>query len=69
MARAAVGWSVLDLAGRARVATTTINRFELDRGEPNESTVAVIQRAFEDAGIEFLNGDAPGVRIRQKPQA
>jgi len=27
-------------------------------------TVESIQRAFEAAGVEFTNGDAPGLRLR-----
>jgi hypothetical protein len=30
------------------------------------STLALVQRALEKAGIEFLNDGQPGVRLRQK---
>jgi hypothetical protein len=29
------------------------------------STLSLIQRALEKAGIEFLNDDNPGVRLRK----
>jgi hypothetical protein len=33
-------------------------------GDPG--TLAAIRRALERAGVEFTNGDAPGVRLRTK---
>ena len=62
MARAATGLQLLDVAALAKVATTTIVRFE--KGvELKPRTVEAIQRAYESAGIEFLDGEAPGVRF------
>lgn len=43
-----------DLAEKARVGLTTVNRFENGIGESIPATIAVIQRAFEDAGVVFL---------------
>ena len=62
MARAAVGWSTRDLAERAKVGATTVNRFEVEARVPINSTLAAMKRAFEAAGIEFLDGD--GVRLK-----
>jgi transcriptional regulator with XRE-family HTH domain len=62
MARAAIEIGVRELASAAKVSTNTITRFE--RGEPlRERTLDAIQRAFEAAGVEFTNGDRPGVRL------
>ena len=66
MARAALDWGVRDLARHAGVSQTTVVRFEQGVTRANAATVAVIQKAFEDAGIEFTNGDAPGVRMRRQ---
>jgi hypothetical protein len=33
------------------------------------ATVAAIRAALEAAGVEFTNGDAPGVRLRSSPPA
>jgi len=63
MARAALKWAVLDLAGRAKVASGTIVRLEAGI-ELKPRTVEAIQRAFEAAGVEFIDGEAPGVRLR-----
>ena len=62
MARAALGWGVRELATVAKVSIDTVVRFE--RGdELKERTVEALQRAFETAGVEFINGDRPGVRV------
>jgi ribosome-binding protein aMBF1 (putative translation factor) len=64
MARAAVGWSTRDLAERANVGATTVNRFEVEARAPIKATLMAIRRALEDAGVEFTDGD--GVRLRPK---
>jgi len=65
MARAALKLGIRDLAKRAKVAPSTVSRFEA--GETlNARTIDAIQRAFEAAGIEFTNGDAAGVRLKKK---
>ena len=62
MARAATELRIGDVAKRARVSTGTVVRFE--RGEAlKPRTVEAIQRAYEEAGIEFIDGDAPGVKL------
>src|SRR5271165_6555785 len=62
MARAALGWGVRELAAAAKVSIDTVARFE--RGdELKERTVDASQRALEAAGVEFTNGEQPGVRL------
>ncbi|TPN54546.1 helix-turn-helix domain-containing protein [Mesorhizobium sp. B1-1-9] len=64
MARAALGWGVLELAKEAGVSTQTVVRFE--RGEAlKQSTIVQLEATFEAAGIEFIaeNGGGPGVRL------
>ncbi|TPJ27182.1 helix-turn-helix domain-containing protein [Mesorhizobium sp. B2-8-3] len=64
MARAALGWGVLELAKEAGVSTQTVVRFE--RGETlKQSTIVQLKAKFEAAGIEFIaeNGGGPGVRL------
>jgi DNA-binding XRE family transcriptional regulator len=58
-----LGWSQHELAKRARVGVVTIHQLEAGISEPRRSTLDVIQRAFEAAGVEFTNGDQPGVRL------
>jgi transcriptional regulator with XRE-family HTH domain len=65
MARAALKLGIRELAKLAKVAPSTVSRFEA--GETlNARTVDAIRRAFEAAGVEFTNGDAPGVRLKKK---
>src|ERR1035441_6337900 len=62
MARAALGLGVRELAAAAKVSIDTVARFE--RGdELKVRTIDALQRALEAAGVEFTNGDQPGVRI------
>jgi transcriptional regulator with XRE-family HTH domain len=62
MARAALGFGVRELAAAAKVSIDTVARFE--RGdELKERTIDALQRALEAAGVEFTNGDQPGVRL------
>jgi hypothetical protein len=67
MARAATALRIEDVAELAQVAAGTIVRFE--RGEElKPRTVDAIQRAFEEAGVEFINdGDAPGLKLHARP--
>lgn len=62
MARAALNWSTKDLATRANVGLSTVNRFETEARSPIPATLAAIQRALEAAGVEFLDGG--GVRLK-----
>ena len=65
MARAGLGLGVRELADMAKVSTNTISR--LERGEPlMERTIDAIRAALEFAGVEFTNGDAPGVRLKPR---
>jgi transcriptional regulator with XRE-family HTH domain len=54
MARAALGWSVKDLARKAHVGATTVIRFEGGKAS-NASTLMLIRQAFEAEGIRFLD--------------
>ncbi len=63
-ARAMIEWSRDVLAAESRVGKRTIVDFERGARSPQASTLLAIQRAFEAAGVEFTNGDAPGVRLR-----
>jgi DNA-binding XRE family transcriptional regulator len=54
----------MDQASLAETASITRNvviSFEKGRTQPNRNNLAAIQRALEDAGVEFLAG---GARLR-----
>ena len=68
-ARAALGWSVQELADRAAVATKTIMRMESVAGVPQSRTRTLldIKAALESGGIEFVGApnDRPGIRLQR----
>jgi transcriptional regulator with XRE-family HTH domain len=65
MARAALKLSVQEVGELARVSPNTVTRVEA--GLPvNHSTIVALRTAFQDAGVEFTNGDQPGVRLRKE---
>ena len=63
--RAERNWSQQDLAARAKVSLSTVRDFEKRRRKPIANNLAAIRRALEAAGVEFTNGDAPGVRLKK----
>ena len=64
-ARKLVGWSVKELGDRTKLAASTVQRAECVDGEPSitEAHAAAIRKALETAGVEFINGDVPGVKL------
>jgi transcriptional regulator with XRE-family HTH domain len=67
--RAARGLVDMDqavLADGAMITRGVIVDFEKGRRVPTRNNLAAIQRVLEEAGVEFTNGDAPGVRLRMK---
>ena len=65
-ARGLVDMNQIDLAAGASVSKNVIVDFEKGRRNPTKNNLAAIQRVLEAAGVEFTNGDAPGVRLRKK---
>jgi transcriptional regulator with XRE-family HTH domain len=67
-ARALLGWTARDLAKRAVVSISAVNLIEGADGLPSPSRAQLdaVQTALKAAGIEFLYGDAPGVRVHSK---
>ncbi len=66
-ARGLLGWSRAQLAEKSKVAVKTIADFEREARTPYDRTLADLRRAFESAGVLFVeeNGDGPGVRVRK----
>ena len=66
-ARALLRWDQRQLADSSSVSLPTVKRLEAKPGSlaAHGSTVAALRRALEDAGVEFTNGDQPGVRLRK----
>ncbi|KFC69293.1 putative transcription factor, MBF1 like protein precursor [Bosea sp. LC85] len=64
MARAALNWSMPELAQRAGVGVNTVNRFEAGQ-DARMSSVEKMQAALSEAGVIFIaeNGEGAGVRL------
>ena len=65
-ARGLLDWTVRDLAERSGVDRNTVSNIETGAYAGAPETLEAIRRALERAGVEFTNGDAPGVRLRKK---
>ena len=68
-ARAMLDWSQTKLAEESGVSVETIKRLERMDGAIEATkviTLDAIQKALTGAGVEFTNGDEPGVKLRAK---
>jgi len=65
-ARALLGWAQSELSRKCKVALGTIRRMEDFDGPvgARTDTLAKVVTVLEKAGVEFLNGGSPGVRLR-----
>ena len=66
-ARGLLNWNQQNLASKAGVGLVTVHQLEAGISQPRRATLDVIRRAFENAGVEFIdeNGGGPGVRLRK----
>ena len=62
-ARALLGWTQPQLAEAAKLGLSTVVDFEKSRRQVSSEAVGAISSALRDRGVEFTNGDAPGVRL------
>jgi predicted transcriptional regulator len=64
-ARALLRWEQRHLAEASAVSLPTVKRLESKPGNlsAHASTVTALVRALEAAGVEFTNGERPGVRL------
>jgi len=67
MARAALNWTVRDLAAATGLHRNTISNIEIGRYAGEAGSLALIERVLHKAGVEFIdeNGGGPGVRLRK----
>lgn len=65
-----LGWDQARLASSAHVAIGTVRRMESFDGVIGSQTATLlkVQTALEKAGIEFLDDDRPGVRLKHAPR-
>jgi DNA-binding XRE family transcriptional regulator len=64
-ARGLIAMHQATLAEAANVTRNVIIDFEKGRRMPGRNNLAAIQRVLEEAGVEFTNGNAPGVRLKK----
>jgi transcriptional regulator with XRE-family HTH domain len=69
-ARALLRWDQRHLAEASSVSLPTVKRLESRPGilGAHSLTLAALKRALEKAGVEFTNGNKPGVRLRSGNQ-
>jgi len=67
-ARLALNMSHAQLSRAAVVPVAIIDDFETGVATPNAGNGDAIRKALERAGIEFIDGDQPGVRLRVKQE-
>jgi transcriptional regulator with XRE-family HTH domain len=66
-ARALLGLSQAEIARRAGISIPTMKRAEADSGiRVASATIVAIRSVLEAAGVEFTNGEAPGVKLKPK---
>jgi transcriptional regulator with XRE-family HTH domain len=80
MARAFLRWSVAELAAKAKVGISTVQRIEAEDGSPiitddlewraaaRNEVIAAVRDALVREGITFLPEDRQGAGIRGKTQ-
>jgi predicted transcriptional regulator len=66
-ARTLLGIGQAELAARASISVPTLKRMEASVGPAAGlvNNVDAVRRALESAGVEFLNHEQPGVRMRK----
>jgi transcriptional regulator with XRE-family HTH domain len=57
------------LAEASGVSARAIADFEAENRQPIRATSAALRRALEEAGVEFTDGDPPGLRLKKRKTA
>jgi transcriptional regulator with XRE-family HTH domain len=67
-ARALLDWSRSKLGEKAGYSLPTIQRVEKGGAKVSDEVLEKLKATLEAAGVEFINSDAPGVRLKAKPR-
>jgi hypothetical protein len=62
-ARGLLNWTQQRLADVAHIGVATVRLFESEAKGTRKSTLVLLKQAFESTGVEFTNGNQPGVRL------
>ncbi len=65
-ARRLLEWTRERLATHCDLYHTSLLRFEMGTWIPKSESLAAIQQALEEAGVEFTNEGEPGVKLRKQ---
>jgi hypothetical protein len=63
MARAALCWTIADLAKESGVNTTSISKFETGSSKLMRANELMIVQAFTNAGLAFINTEVAGKKM------
>ena len=68
MARAALNWTVRDLAQATGLHRNTITNIEVGRYAGDQKSLELVVAVLRKAGVEFIeeNGGGAGVRLRKR---
>ena len=68
MARAALNWTVRELAEATRLHRNTVTNIETERYVGDTASLTMIETVLKRAGVDFIdeNGGGPGVRLRKR---
>lgn len=64
-----LAWTQNELALKANVSRITVVEFEACRRNPVGTNLAAIRDTLEAAGIAFIDGEEPGVKLRRAVDA
>ncbi len=66
-ARGLLDWTQAQLAEATGLALATVVKFERNGRYVPTGAIKALRLALEAAGVEFTNGDEPGVKLRRTP--
>lgn len=66
-ARALIGWSQRDLADKLGASVLSVKRLENGADGVSDDMRGRAKAALEAAGVEFIDGGRPGVRMKAAP--
>jgi transcriptional regulator with XRE-family HTH domain len=65
-ARQLLGWSQSDLGGQVGRSASSIGAFELGKPKSPQLDLGLLRAALEEAGVEFVEENGGGVRLRKQ---
>jgi hypothetical protein len=64
-ARALIDWTTGRLASRANISSESLRQFERGWVDLNSTEINALRCALEATGVELIDGDEPGVKLRR----